>query len=166
MVSGSAAKYPVLSVKDICRLARPIQELVTPDSCLFLWATVPMKPEAFEVLDAWGYTYKTTIFWDKERYGLGHWFRGQVEELLVGVRGKPKPFRCQERNIIRVKSTKHSRKPEESYALIENATPGRNRLELFATRKRENWDCWGNEVESDVEICFPSVSDMWRSVLP
>jgi len=54
------------------------------------------------------------------------------------------------------KTQKHSQKPEESYELIESVSPP-PRLELFARKKRktlfgEDWDVWGNEVESDIEL--------------
>mgnify|MGYP003146851400 CR=1 FL=1 len=27
-----------------------------------------------------------------------------------------------------------------------------SKIELFARRKVKGWDCWGNEVESDIEL--------------
>ncbi|KKK75070.1 hypothetical protein LCGC14_2877400, partial [marine sediment metagenome] len=37
------------------------------------------------------------------------------------------------------------------YELLESNTP-EPRLELFARHKREGWDCWGNEVDSDINL--------------
>ena len=86
--------------------------------------------------------------------GMGFWFRGQVEMLLLGIRGKVKAFRIQEANFVQAKAGKHSQKPDEFRTLIEksNLTP---RIELFARQKTEGWDVWGNEVESDIELVLP-----------
>ena len=45
----------------------------------------------------------------------------------------------------------HSTKPEFFQDMIEKVTE-EPRLELFARRKRDGWDVWGNEVESDIRI--------------
>ena len=81
--------------------------------------------------------------------GMGYWFRGQCEHLLMGTKGKVKAFRLQECNFIQTKVGKHSQKPEEFRQLIERATakmPLTNRIELFARQKTEGWDVWGNEI--------------------
>lgn len=149
--SGAAQQYPVMSTAELCAL--PVRDLADKNSVCFLWATIPMLPDAMEVLAAWGYKYKTAIAWHKTgRLGLGYWFRGEVELLLLGVRGKVKPFRCQVPNHIEHPAMKHSEKPEVFRALIDKATAGMgSRIELFA-RKRDipGWDAWGNEIISDV----------------
>jgi N6-adenosine-specific RNA methylase IME4 len=71
------------------------------DSVCFLWITVPLLPDGFKVLEAWGYKYKTMITWRKiMSLGMGFWWRGQTEHLLFGIKGKIKAFRMQEKNII------------------------------------------------------------------
>lgn len=158
MKSGAAQQYPTLDLETIKRMWRILHPLYAPGGCvLFLWATTPLKFEAGEVMRAWGFEYKTTVYWDKDRMGMGFWLRGQVEELLVGVRGDVKPFRLQEPNIIREKPMKHSRKPEESYRMIQRALPYARRLELFATEKRRGWDSWGNVVQNDVHLDIESL---------
>jgi N6-adenosine-specific RNA methylase IME4 len=52
----------------------------------FLWATALKLGEAMDVWNA-GASTKTHAIWDKEKVGMGHWFRGQHELLLVGTRG-------------------------------------------------------------------------------
>jgi len=154
MISGSACKYAVMSLEDIC--AMPIQEVASKDSVLFLWATVPLMPEAFRVMDAWDYKYKTMITWRKiMSLGMGYWFRGQCEHLLFGVRGKVKAFRLQEPNFLQTKVLAHSEKPDEFRKMIERATknmPSQNRLELFARQSAEGWDVFGNEVEGSITL--------------
>lgn len=145
--SGAGQHYQTLSQQDLCGL--PIKEVMAEDSVCFLWATVPLLPEALEVMKAWDYTYKGKVHWDKQTFGLGHWFRGDHEELLFGVRGDVRPFRCQRRNRIVAKAGKHSAKPKEAHELIELATRNMagKRLELFARRITPGWTCLGNEID-------------------
>lgn len=145
MKYGAAAKYPVMTTELICGLAI-INKIVDKNCVLFLWATIPMLPDAFKVMEAWGFVYKTAIIWRKTRsLGMGFWFRGQCEICLVGTRGKVKAFRCQRTNFIQSKARKHSQKPEEFFKLIEPIIP-RPSIELFAREKREGWDSWGDEI--------------------
>ena len=82
---------------------------------------------------------------------MGYWYRGQVEQLLLGIRGNLKAFRIQKANFIQTKALRHSEKPEEMRQLIE-ATGLIPRIELFARQKVDGWDCWGNEVEGDIDM--------------
>lgn len=146
MKSGSAQKYETMSTEEICNL-EIIKEISDKDCVLFLWATIPMLPDAFRVLKAWGFNYKTAIIWRKiMSLGMGFWFRGQCEVCLMGIKGKIKAFRCQKSNFIQSKVRKHSQKPEEFFELIESIIlyPA---IELFARQKRKNWDTWGNEIK-------------------
>ncbi len=151
MKSGAAQKYETMTLEEIESM--PIaEELAEKDSALFLWATVPLLPEALRVMKAWGFNYKTVLFWDKKRFGTGYWYRGQVEMLLFGTRGKVKAFRVPERNLFSDKSTVHSRKPAYYRELIERSWPDVRRIELFARRAPdEAWDVWGNEAEGRIE---------------
>jgi N6-adenosine-specific RNA methylase IME4 len=152
MKSGSADKYDLLTTDEICKLDVP--SIVTADAALFLWATVPLLDEAFEVINAWGFKYKTSLFWVKEgRLGLGYWFRGGVEVLLLGIKGKVPAFRFPIVNYLIEKPREHSRKPDFYYSLLERThlTP---RVELFARHRRPGWDCFGNEVDSDIDLAM------------
>jgi len=152
MKSGSMAKYPTMSLNEIKSL--PIQKIADKNSVLFLWATTPLLPEAFEVMKAWGYQYKTAIYWRKiMSLGMGFWFRGQVEVLLMGIKGKVKAFRLQKPNFIQARVGKHSQKPIEFRCLIE-LTGLNPKIELFARQKTEGWDIWGNEMENDIDLDF------------
>ena len=165
MVSGAEAKYPTMSVDEISAL--PIKDIASKNSVLFMWATVPLMPEAFQVMKAWGYKYKTMITWRKiMSLGMGYWFRGQCEHLLLGVRGQVKAFRLQEPNFIQAKVLAHSEKPEEFRQLIERATskmPSRNAVELFARRSVAGWDVFGNQVEGSIRLPTLREPDLWES---
>ena len=118
------------------------------DSICFLWITTPMIECELQVLKAWGYSYKTIIFWRKiMSWGMGFWFRGQVEMCLFGIHGKVPAFRYQHANFIQAKVGKHSEKPQEFYDLIEPVCQ-EPRLELFASKNREGWDCVGFEANN------------------
>lgn len=136
--------------EDICNIEVPSAD----NAVLYLWATAPKLLEALEVMDSWGFKYKTQAIWDKEWIGMGYWFRGQHEILLVGVKGKfsPPPSAFRVSSIIREKRTKHSKKPNIVRELIASAFPNYTKVELFAREKTEGWDVWGNEVESDIEL--------------
>lgn len=150
MNSGSASKYDVLSKAQIAKL--PICDITDKNCVLFLWATTPLLTDGIEILYRWGFNYKTAIYWRKfMSLGMGFWFRGQVEVCLMGIKGKIKAFRMQKPNFIQTKALRHSEKPEEMRKLIEE-TGLQPRIELFARRKVEGWDCWGNEVESDIDL--------------
>lgn len=150
MKSGSAAKYPTLTTDELCKLDVPS---ITARSCaLFLWATVPLLDEAFEVMRAWGFKYKTSLFWIKSgRLGLGFWFRGDAEVLLLGIKGDVAAFRFPISNVHTEKPREHSHKPDYYYRLLEK-THLEPRIELFAAHKRSGWHSWGLEVESDIEL--------------
>jgi N6-adenosine-specific RNA methylase IME4 len=150
MISGAADKYPVMSLTDICSV--PVPDLADKNSVLFLWATTPLLPEALQVMTAWGFKYKHSIYWRKiMSLGMGYWYRGQVEQLLVGVRGKVKAFRIQKTNIVQAKVRLHSQKPDEFYELIE-LTGLEPKIELFARNKRPGWSCYGDQIDSDIYL--------------
>lgn len=138
-------QYPTMTLEDIKALDVPSAD----DCVLFLWATAPKLIEAIEVVKAWGFEYKTCAVWDKEKIGMGYWFRGQHELLLVGTKGKVSPPEPSARvsSVYSEPRGVHSAKPDYYYTLIENMCPGRRYLELFARRKHsESWEVWGNEV--------------------
>lgn len=137
-------QYPTMTLEEIKGLNVPADD----DCVMFMWATAPKLEQAFEVLKAWGFTYKTCAVWDKELIGMGYWFRGQHELLLVGVRGSPGVPAPENRfsSVIRARREGHSKKPDRVYEMIEKMVPNKNYLEMFARRKRENWSVWGNQV--------------------
>jgi N6-adenosine-specific RNA methylase IME4 len=136
--------YDTLTVEEICHKKPSTNE----NAILFLWATNPLLTEALEVLEEWGFKYKTNMVWVKDRIGLGFYFRGQHELLLLGVKGKVTPpiESCRFPSVLKAEVREHSRKPDEVYEIIEKMYPTSNRLELFARNKREGWTAWGNEV--------------------
>lgn len=146
---GAEAHYDLLSVSQIGRL--PVGELAAPDAHLWLWVTNASLWAGKQVMEAWGFSYRSILTWIKPSYGLGHYLRNQTEHLLLGTRGRaPIRFRSQG-SWLYAPLQEYSHKPEEQYAVIERCSPGPY-LELFARRRQPGWDIWGNEVGSDVEL--------------
>jgi N6-adenosine-specific RNA methylase IME4 len=163
--SGAATKYPTLSLEEIKNL--PVKDIADKDAVLFIWAVVPLLPEAFQVIEAWDFKYKKMITWRKiMSLGMGYWFRGQTEHLLFATKGKVKAFRCQRPNFYECKVGEHSEKPEYFRMLINEAIQGmepKNKIELFARGDKESknlfnenkfdgWHTWGNEIESNINL--------------
>jgi len=138
--------YRTMELKDIKEI--DIKKNIAENSVLYLWATAPKLIEALEVMEAWGFTYKTNMVWDKVVTGMGYWSRGQHEHLLIGTKGKFSPPEAKQRisSVFVEKRTKHSKKPDEIRKLIEEWYPNIPRMELFARQKYDDWYCWGNEV--------------------
>jgi N6-adenosine-specific RNA methylase IME4 len=154
LTSGASDQYPTMSLEEIKAL--PVPSIAGKDCVLAMWATVPLLPEGLEVLSAWGFTYKTALFWKKNANGLGFWFRGEVEILLVGKRGSIHAFHSQQSNFIEAKSRKHSQKPGLVYEILE-ATGIEPRIELFARDHRQGWDAWGNQVSTSIQTTLESI---------
>lgn len=139
-------QYPTMSLEEICAL--PVAELCTEDALLFLWATSPKLEEAFSVLRAWGFTYRTCMVWDKERVGMGYYARQQHELLLIGARGSPPtpPPAARPPSVFREKRAEnHSEKPAFFAEMIERMYPELPKLEMFCRSPREGWAAWGNQ---------------------
>ncbi len=138
-------QYPTLSTEEVCAL--PVADLATEDAVLFLWATSPKLEEAFSVIRAWGFGYRTCAVWDKQKTGMGYYFRQNHELLLVATRGSPPapPPEARAGSVVAAPRRAHSEKPETFYGLIEAMYPDLPRIELFARRERAGWARWGNE---------------------
>jgi N6-adenosine-specific RNA methylase IME4 len=143
--------YDCLSLDDIKAL--PVNALAADDAVLFLWATWPIMPSPFAVIDAWGFEFKTLGFdWVKMNpsgnglhTGNGYWTRSNAEPCLLATRGNPMRLDMGVHQIIMAPVAEHSRKPDEAAARIERLLAGPY-LELFGRRPREGWTVWGNEI--------------------
>lgn len=143
--------YNTESIEEIKKI--PIQDITDENCVLFMWATYPTLPQAFEVIKAWGFTYKTVAFtWTKitknkkEFIGLGYWTRANPEICLLATKGKPKRKSADVRNWITSIIREHSRKPDEIRDRIVRLLGDLPRIELFARQRTEGWSVWGNQV--------------------
>ena len=144
-----------MSMEDIKAL--PVSELAAKDCALFLWVTFPMLREAWPVMEAWGFTFKTVAFvWiklnrkaDSLYWGMGYWTRANAEICLLATRGNPKRQAKNVHHVILSHVEEHSKKPEEARRRIEALMGDVPRVELFARRYSPGWDVWGYDVVSD-----------------
>ncbi len=141
--TGNDLPYPTMSIEDIKAL--PVESIAADDATLWLWTTNAHLRVAFEVVEAWGFEYKTMLTWVKDRMGTGEWLRGQTEHCLLAARGKPVFLHGQHTTALQAARREHSRKPDEFYALVEATCPG-NRVELFCRQHREGWEVHGNNT--------------------
>lgn len=148
-------RYETMTLDEI--LAMPVGQHTADRSHLYLWVPNALLPWGLEVLNAWGFTYKTNIIWFKTRKdggpdgrGVGFYFRNVTEVLLFGIKGKNNrtlaPGRRQV-NLVATRKREHSRKPDELYEVIEACSAGPY-LELFARAPRKKWTQWGDELGS------------------
>ena len=154
---SASAHYNIMHIEDIKNLK--ISELANENCILFLWATFPNLKEAFEVIDSWGFEYKTCAFVWVKKYsnnddvvGLGYWTRSNAELCLLATKGKIKRINKNVHQIIYSKLREHSRKPDEARKKIVELIGDLPRIELFARQKVEGWDAWGDEVPSDCQM--------------
>ncbi len=144
--------YKTMKIQDICQL--PIQQISDKDCVLFMWCTYPMLKEGLQLIEAWGFKYKTIGFqWLKQNktgkgyfFGLGRWTRGNTECCLIATKGKPKRVNNSISQLIISPIKEHSKKPEEARQKIVELMGDLPRIELFARQYANGWDCWGNEV--------------------
>lgn len=143
--------YNTMSLDDIKAL--PVQQLAADDCALMMWCVSPELDGALDVIQAWGFEYKTVgLCWVKQtkgdnglHWGMGYWTRANVELCLLATRGAPKRMAKDVHQVIEAPVSQHSRKPDEAQVRIERLLNGPY-LELFGRRASPNWTVWGNQI--------------------
>lgn len=150
---GTAANhYKTLKVEQMTDW--PVNQIAAKDSTLFLWATMPKLREALQLIDCWGFSYKTVAFtWIKTNprsgtpfWGMGRWTRSNAELCLLATKGKPKRQSMAVHSVIHSPVRRHSAKPPEIRDKIVELMGNVTKIELFARERAEGWDSWGNEL--------------------
>ena len=146
-VATLGTHYPSMKTGAICDL--PVGDMAADNAVLFLWATSPLLFEAKAVIDAWGFTYKASIVWDKVLHNVGHYVSVRHEFLLICTRGSCLPDSDKlHDSVVSIERTAHSAKPEQFRDIIDEMyTPVKgDRLELFARAATpKHWASWGNQ---------------------
>lgn len=147
--------YNVMTTEDIKAL--PVSEIATDNAVLFVWITFPPLIQALEVIQSWGFTYKTNAFtWVKRNkkrtdtwsWGMGHYTRANAELCLVATKGKKlQRLSRSVHSVIDTPIEGHSKKPDIVRDRIVELFGDLPRIELFARQKTEGWDCLGNEID-------------------
>lgn len=138
--------YPTMSLDAIC--AEPVEQLAAGNAHLHLWTTNGFLRDAFRVIDAWGFKYKSCLVWIKGDIGMGNYWRVSHEYLLLAVRGR---LTFRDRTLpswVQADRTFHSRKPAVVRTLIERVSPGPY-LELHGREELPDseWTVYGNQID-------------------
>lgn len=143
----------------------PVRRLASPEGChCYLWATNNHLKDAFKVLEEWGFQYVTLITWQKDKAGLGQYFRGMTEHCLFGTTKEKLPYKIvdgkRQQGVTGFLEPRreHSRKPEKMRQMIETVSYG-PMIELFAREERSGWDAWGIDVQGGVLLIFPYLEE-------
>ena len=146
-------KYRMQTTEWICDL--PVRDISLPNAVLFLWTTDAHLEQAIQVMNAWGFKYKTVAFyWNKKTSKnkqvcyYGHWTMKGTETCLLGTRGRPHVFVTSHRvrQLVEARRRGHSQKPDEVRRRIVELMGDESRIELFARERHEGWDAWGDEI--------------------
>ena len=151
---GAGFKYNTMTKEELTVFAEEVNGISEKDCHLFLWATMPLLPQAIEFMRIAGFEYKTVAFvWIKTNYisdslfmGMGNHTRANAEICLLGVRGKLTRISAKERQVVVSPIEKHSKKPDEIRTRIENLYGKQKRIELFARQVYNGWDSFGDEL--------------------
>lgn len=148
--------YGTMSIEELCALD-VVPTHAADNAHLYLWTTAGHLPEAFKVMEAWGFEYKTYLVWVKPQMGMGNYFRVSTELVLFGVRGGMRTQARDLMNYFTAKRGKHSAKPLAFHDLVMKASPGPY-MELFSrcsaddllggcvcSKCRLGWTVWGNQ---------------------
>jgi N6-adenosine-specific RNA methylase IME4 len=151
---AKARLYPTMEAKEI--VALPVADIADDNCVLFLWVMNSEIPLALECIKAWGFIYKTVAFtWVKTtknsfHFGGGNWTRSNPELCFLATKGKPKRMSASVRNLVISILREHSRKPDIIRDHIVELVGDLPRIELFARQTTQGWDCWGNELGSEI----------------
>ena len=133
--------------------AMPVGHLAAPDSVMVMWGVFPMMPQAIDLMEHYGFEFKTGGAWAKQSptgrkwaFGTGYIFRGAAEFYIVGTIGNPRLRSKSVRNLIVAPRREHSRKPDQIFTDIEALWDGPY-LDLFGRQQRPGWTVWGNEAD-------------------
>jgi len=138
--------YDTMPLEDICNL--PVREISDKNCYLFLWATSPTLKEALEVMERWGFSYRTVAFvWSKTNQimGLGHYTRTNHEFVLLGKKGTLERKSRKVAQWIKAPAKRQSEKPNRVREDIVKLYGDLPRIELFGRINAVGWDTWGND---------------------
>ena len=157
--SGKKLDYDTMPMDDIIELHK---EVLTHNTSkkhnVFIWTIDKYLRETEDFMEDIGYTRHARIIWNKvtgipaaytirfaHEYLLWFYKKGNILMPRNEVRGIYS-------DVMTEQVTKHSKKPECAYQMIEDMFPDANKLELFARNTRDGWDSWGNEVKVKIKL--------------
>ncbi len=134
--------FTTMSQDELLKLHIPAAE----NAHLYLWVTNSFIRDGFELMETWGFVYKTMLTWCKPQIGMGNYFRSTTEHVLFGLRGKAPTLQNNVPTHFIANRMRHSAKPDSFYDLVESCSYGPY-LDVFSrNRRRFGWEVWGNEA--------------------
>lgn len=150
---GADRHYDLMSIKELEQL--PIMRLADESGChLYMWVTNNFLEKGLDLCKKWGFEYVTLITWNKDRIGLGQYYRGLTEHCIFATTKKKLPYKVidgkRQQGVTGFYEPKtiHSRKPVKMREMIEKVSY-EPRIELFARETHQTWDIWGAEAPKD-----------------
>ena len=152
---GRSAKshYHTMEQQSIENLGGVIENISQKNCVLFMWVTFPCLLQGLEAIKKWGFEYKTCGFcWIKTNkisgtpfWGMGYWTRANAEVCLIATKGNIKRVSKKVHQVVMTPIEEHSKKPDIVREKIVELVGDLPRIELFARRHVDGWDCWGDE---------------------
>ena len=162
---GAENHFRVQKVRDAPQIILTCPMYNPADRChLWFWVTNTYLEAGLRIIDVLGFRYITNTVWVKTakqmamdrlalnfeqvKIGLGQYQRNAHELLLLAVRGRAMVPPPEDRlpSVVFAPPGEHSEKPPVFHERIERVSPG-PRLEMFARRQSQGWDCWGDELK-------------------
>ena len=120
--------------------------IAAADCHLYLWTTHKHLPVAFRLAEAWGFKYECLMTWVKNvGFTPFSWMRS-TEHILFCRKGSLPLLKLGLRLDFNAKVREHSRKPDEFYDIVKQASPG-PRVDVFSRERRIDFDQWGNQTK-------------------
>jgi len=130
--------YPRMTAEEIRDI--PIQDICDKNAALFLWAPPELLPEALEVMQSWGFEYRSIFTWQKSKGTPGLYNKIDQEFLLVGEKGNCQPESDEIVSSIHCIDKKGASKPDGFRKIIENLySSTEKKVELYPRKKCEGW---------------------------
>ena len=153
------SQYSSMDKKEIENL--PIENISDKDCALFLWVTDSHLKDGIELMEKWGFSYKTIVFiWTKKTKNgitcanIGAWTMKNCEICIFGTKGNMLKYKKINNiyQLVEAERTNHSKKPEEVRNRIDLLFGNIPKIELFARENAIGWDVFGDEVENSIEF--------------
>lgn len=137
--------YPTMNEDELEAWGKEfLKDVAAADSHLYLWTTHKHLPSALRLAEAWGFKYQCVMTWVKN-VGITPFSWMYSTELVLFCRKGSLDLRVYGKRLdFNANVRQHSRKPDEFYELVCEASPG-PRIDVFSRENREGFDSWGNE---------------------
>ena len=145
---GAITHYPTIPLSELQTWL--ISDICNDNALLFMWSSSPHLDQAIDLGKSWGFQWATIGFiWDKQKVNPGFYTMSQCELCLIFKRGKiPQPRGTRNtRQFLSELRGPHSQKPDEIRDRIMDMFPDQKKLEMFATKRVEGWDAWGDNIK-------------------